>query len=108
MAILPGVSRSGTTIGLAMILGLRRRWAGEFSFLIGAPAMLGAAVLQFVDYADEAADAPWGPMLAGSLAAFAAGYVALRLLLAVVRRAKLHYFAYYCAGVAGAILLGWV
>ena len=111
LAILPGISRSGSTICLAMLLGLRRRWAAEFSFFIAAPAICGAALLKAKDtfdlYGGQLEGIPKGPILVGAVAALLSGYVALRLLLAAVRRAKLQYFCYYCwlAGIAVIALL---
>ena len=100
LAILPGLSRSGTTICVASFLGLRRQWAVEFSFLLAAPAILGAAIIQLKDTAelspDQLAGVPWGPILLGTLVSTVVGVVALRFLVAIVRRAKLHYFTVYC------------
>ena len=100
VAILPGVSRSGTTISLAMLLGIKREWAGEFSFLIAVPAICGAALLTAIKVVKES-HAPMdmifdGPLFAGTLAATISGFIALRCLMAAVRRAKFHYFCYYC------------
>ncbi|MCH8149997.1 MAG: undecaprenyl-diphosphate phosphatase [Planctomycetes bacterium] len=100
MAIMPGISRSGATICAALFLGLRRRWAAEFSFLIAVPAILGAVVLQlgdaFTRSAELGAGYGWGPVVLGSFISLIVGVFALRLLLGVVRSAKLHYFAVYC------------
>jgi undecaprenyl-diphosphatase len=99
-AILPGISRSGATICTASYLGLRRRWAAEFSFLIAVPAIAAATVLKLRDVAklppDQLDAITWGPIFVGSLVSLAVGVVALILLLSAVRRAKLHYFAPYC------------
>ncbi len=100
LAILPGISRSGATICTAVFLGLRRRWAGEFSFFIAVPAILGASVLKVADVFElspgEWAGLNWGPIVAGAVVSLAVGVLALGLLLNVIRRAKLHYFACYC------------
>ena len=110
LAILPGLSRSGATICMATLLGLRRRWAGEFSFLIATPAILGAAALKFRDTTmlpeSALAAVPWGPVIVGAGVSFLVGVVALKLLLGIVRRAKLHYFAFYCWILAACVLLG--
>ncbi len=99
-AILPGISRSGATISVAVFLGLRRRWAAEFSFLVAVPAILGATLVQLSDASRVAelpsASIPWGPILVGSLVSFLVGLVALKILLGVVRMRALHYFAPYC------------
>lgn len=100
LAIMPGISRSGTTIAVALMLGIRRKWAGQFSFFIAVPAICGAAVLKAKDIMEHSADAMTqvltGPLLAGTLAATITGYFALRILLTAVQRARLHYFSYYC------------
>ncbi len=99
LAIVPGLSRSGLTICAATMLGLRRRWAAEFSFLIAAPAILGATILELKDLfdvvpADELSDLA-GPLTVGGVVAFGVGLLALILLLRMVQRAKLHWFSYY-------------
>lgn len=109
VAILPGISRSGATICAAMIVGLRRRWAGEFSFFIATPAICGAAVLKAMDTFElsgpQSAALPTGPILLGAITALFSGYVALRLLLVVVHRAKLQHFCYYC-WLVGLVVVG--
>jgi undecaprenyl-diphosphatase len=100
-AILPGISRSGTTIAVGLFTGLRREWAGQFSFFIGIPAICGAAAMHAKDIAEEHGAAALkqmlsGPVIAGAVAATIVGIAALLLLLSALRRAKLHYFAYYC------------
>lgn len=100
LAILPGVSRSGATIGLGLILGLERTVAAEFSFLLAIPAILGATALAgweawqaraSYDYANLV-----GPYLLGTALAAIAGALAIRYLLKVLRRGRLTPFAYYC------------
>ena len=107
-AIMPGISRSGSTICVALFCGLRRRWAAEFSFLIAAPTILGAALLKLRDTmdlpAEELAAIHWPPLLVGSAFSLVVGVIALTLLLSAVRRAKLHYFSVYC-GLLGAAIL---
>lgn len=111
VAILPGISRSGATICVASYCGMRRRWAVEFSFLIAAPAILGGMFLKLRDTwslpADQLSGIAKGPLLLGTLVSFLVGIAALRLLVAAVRRAKLHYFAFYCWLLGAIVLLGW-
>ena len=108
LAILPGISRSGSTICAASYCGLRRRWAAEFSFFIAVPAILGATVLKLRDTMnlppDQLSAIPWGPVLLGGVISMVVGVVALKLLLGAVRRAKLHYFAVYCWLLGAAVL----
>ncbi|MCP4589949.1 MAG: undecaprenyl-diphosphate phosphatase [bacterium] len=100
IAIFPGVSRSGSTICVALLLGLKRRWAGEFSFFIAAPAIIGAAILETKDTLElpvgNLADISWGPLGLGALSAFISGVVALKILLGTVRAGRLQFFCYYC------------
>jgi len=97
LAIFPGASRSGFTIAAGLLLGLRRELAAEFSFLLAAPAILGALVLE----AQGLRSAPdtkamLGPLLLGSLLALITGILALYWLLHLLRRGRLRAFAYYC------------
>ncbi len=100
VAILPGVSRSGATICMATYFGLRRRWAAEFSFLLAFPAILGAFAVKSKDVLglspEQIAGIAWGPILLGGVMAWGVGVVAVIILVRVVRRARLHYFAPYC------------
>ncbi len=97
-AIMPGISRSGATICAAILLGLRRRWAVEFSFLIAIPAILGATVVQSIkDFAQiSSGSLPIGSVVIGSVAAALTGILALKLLIKISRTANLKYFAFYC------------
>ena len=97
-AILPGISRSGATICAAILIGLRRRWAVEFSFLIAIPAILGAVVVKFAENYSQigSAELPVSSLLVGAAAAFAVGIFALKLLIKTSRSANLKFFAFYC------------
>lgn len=109
LAILPGISRSGATICTACYLGWRRRWAAEFSFLIIIPPIVGGTMLELADALKTPASAetaaPWGPIIAGSVASLLVGVGSLALLLRVVRRAKLPYFAPYCWLLGASVIL---
>ncbi|MCH9021993.1 MAG: undecaprenyl-diphosphate phosphatase [Planctomycetes bacterium] len=96
MALWPGISRSGTTICIAVLLGLRRRWAVEFSFLIGIPAILAAALIKGTQAFQNGPSAiDWAPILVATVVSAAVGLVALGLLIWAVKKAKLKYFAIY-------------
>lgn len=110
VAILPGISRSGATISTALLLGIKREQAARFSFLMVLPPILGATALKLKDYVEATYGHPAageavagaqevGPLALtlGFIAAFVAGLVACRWMIALVRRAKLEYFALYCA-----------
>ena len=102
-AITPGISRSGTTIATALLLGADRGFAARFSFLLSIPAILGGFLLK-VDELEMSA-AAMTPLLVGMLVATVSGYIALKLLVGVVNRGNLSSFSWYCwviALVAGA------
>ncbi len=106
LAIFPGVSRSGATIAVALLLGVERETAARFSFLLAIPAVLGALVFELKDYQFGGAATGASAMLAGALVAAVTGIVALKLLLGVVRRGKISLFAYYCWGL-GLLAIGY-
>lgn len=93
VAILPGASRSGWTIAVALWLGLRPEAAARFSFLLSIPAILGALLLQVLD--GGASETPAGALAIGFVAAALVGLFALRWLVALVRRMELFRFAIY-------------
>lgn len=96
-AILPGISRSGSTIVTGMMLGLNREQAARFSFLLALPAILGASVIKFKDILSaETAQIPLLYLLIGAIAAFISGYLAIIWLLNLLKKGKLEWFAYYC------------
>ena len=95
-AITPGISRSGTTISLALFLGIPAKTAAEYSFLLSIPAILGAVALKVRDLGDTTI--ALHIVGAGVFAAFIVGYIALRLLLVVLNRGKFSRFSYYCIG----------
>jgi len=95
LALLPGVSRSGTTISSGIFRRIRPDVATRFSFFLGIPAIGGALVLEGKDVAALAPELRL-PLAIGVLVAFLTGLAAIALLLRVVRTGKLQYFAYYC------------
>ncbi len=104
LAIIPGVSRSGSTIAASLWLGLPRAEAARFSFLLSVPAIAGALVLNLLGGAAPEGTA-WIPLLIGAGVAFAAGLVAIRLTrLAVIQR---HFwkFAFYCLALGLIVLV---
>jgi len=103
VAITPGISRSGTTIAAALFLGLDRKLAARFSFLLSVPAILGALILHLRHGFGES---PLGlDLLAfGFLCAAVSGYLALRVLLKIVDRGRFGSFAYYLWPLGAAVL----
>ncbi len=98
VAVMPGISRSGATICVAILIGLRRRWAVEFSFLIAVPAIVGAAAVQTVKNIRHIDPANLSPLatITGFLIAAIVGIFALKLLIKTARNANLKFFALYC------------
>ncbi len=103
LAVVPGISRSGSTISAGMISGLRRDEAVTFSFLLSIPAIAGALTLELIRSPLGEVAAPVN--LVGFLSSFAVGLVAIRILIAVVRRRELHLFSYYCFALGVAVLV---
>lgn len=96
-AILPGVSRSGATIGGGVLRNLDRPAAARFSFLMSIPALLGAGVLAILDLVESGAlDAELPALTIGFVAAAISGYVCIRWLLGYLQRHSLYVFAVYC------------
>jgi undecaprenyl-diphosphatase len=93
-AITPGVSRSGVTITLGMLLGLEPDLAFRFSFLLSIPAILGALALETFHGGGNYPE--WQVVAMGFFSAFLVGLIALRILRSVVSKGKLFYFAPYC------------
>lgn len=98
IAITPGISRSGSTIAVALLLGLDREFAAKFSFLMSIPAILGAVILKFNDA--ETAGLDTTQLTVGSLTALITGYLALVALVKVVKIGKFQHFSWYCFAMA--------
>ena len=113
LAILPGVSRSGTSISAGRLFGLGPKAAAEFSFIMSIPVIAGAAVLEFVAADDRLAaggatdtfPVPIGPALAGTVVAAAVGWIALRTVVRLLERGAFWMFGPYCLAVGAAALL---
>jgi undecaprenyl-diphosphatase len=102
VAIVPGISRSGSTIGGGMLRGLERETAAVFAFLLSVPTLIGAFAVGAVTL--ENADATLTTIIVGFAVAFAVGLVSIEYLLKAVRSKKLWVFAVYCAIVGAAVV----
>lgn len=104
---LPGVSRSGSTIAGALFCGVNRKIAGDFSFIVSIPAILGAFILELKDLGEVSESIGAAPVIAGCAAAFAVGYISLTVLMKLIRKGKLQWFAAYLipAAILGFIFL---
>lgn len=106
IAVLPGLSRSGSTIATGLMLGEKKSNMAQFSFLMVIPPILGEALLDVLKMlkGESGAEIGWLPLTVGFLAAFISGCVACKWMIGIVKKGKLIYFAYYCA-IAGVISL---
>jgi len=107
LAIMPGISRSGSTIALGLFLGLNRELSARYSFMLAIPAILGAGILSLHGFAADP-NVDYKIALIGAAVSFVVGYFALVSLLHLVKKAKLYLFAPYCwaMGIA-ALFLVW-
>lgn len=104
---LPGISRSGSTIAGALFGGVNRSLAGEFSFIVSIPAILGAFILELKDLGEMSSSIGAAPIIAGCIASFAVGYFSLSVLMKIIKKGKLQWFAAYLipVGILGFIFL---
>lgn len=97
LAVIPGLSRSGTTISVGMLRGFDRSFAVRFSFLMSLPAILGANILEIKDAVDAGINMEELPMyIVGVVVAAVVGYFAIRLVKSLSDKGKFGKFAYYC------------
>ena len=122
VAIMPGLSRSGSTIAGGLATGLRRKRAADFAFMMSIPAILGSAAMELKDIADEATAASVSlteqftltieqmggvqPVLVGFATAAILGFLAIKFMLYMIRRMSLNWFALY-TGILGCIIMVW-
>lgn len=97
IAIIPGISRSGATIGVAMLLGISPEKAAKFSFLLAIPAIAGAGLLTAIDI-DPAlvSSLSSGTIIAAFFSSFLVGWAALTWLLKLISKGQFHWFGLYC------------
>lgn len=108
VAIIPGISRSGSTIGAAIAMGVSREEAARFSFLMALPVIFGATALEILELLEgaetSASTTPWGAYAVGGLVAFLSGCAACQWMIQLVKRTHLYVFAIYCL-IAGVLAL---
>lgn len=111
-AIMPGLSRSGSTISAALGVGLKRESAATFSFLLAIAAIAGAGVLEGIDVLKAVKDNAYQPsatplnMLIGAAVAFVVGLGSLWVLVRLLERGRLTVFAWYCIAL-GVVVIAW-
>ncbi|ALM21126.1 UDP-diphosphatase [Nonlabens sp. MIC269] len=99
IAMLPGISRSGATISTSVLLGNDRTKAARFSFLMVVPLIFGKIAKDLLGGKIEFQADQNLPLIAGFIAAFVTGWIACKWMIKLVKKAKLHYFSYYCFAV---------
>lgn len=104
-ALVPGISRSGSTISSGLALGLKREAAAAFSFLMAVPVIGGAVLLEAKDviFGDLIIGDPV-PLVVGGITAFVVGLLTLRWLVALIAKGRLYWFSYYCVAVGTATI----
>ena len=110
LAVLPGLSRSGTTIATGLILGNKKSRMAQFSFLMVIPPILGEALLDLVKAAKDGFDVAFAgltpsALIIGFLASFVSGVLACKWMIGIVQKGKLVYFAIYCL-IVGLVTIG--
>ena len=105
VAVIPGLSRSGTTIATGLLTGVKKDTVAQFSFLMVLVPVLGEAFLDVVggDFGSSAVGA--GALVAGFIAAFVSGLFACKVMIQLVKKAKLKWFALYCAAVGLVVII---
>jgi len=103
LALLPGISRSGSTIVCGIFLGLTRETAARYSFLLSIPAILGAIILEGHHFSAITKNEIL-PYTLGFITAAVTGFLALQMLYFMIKRARLRVFAYYCWLLSGSIM----
>ncbi|HYC55473.1 MAG TPA: undecaprenyl-diphosphate phosphatase [Candidatus Binatia bacterium] len=106
LALLPGVSRSGSTLFGALTIGLERNTAARFSFLLSIPAIVGALVLKAPAVLEMAREGEAAPLIVGPVAAAITGWLAIEVMMRAIRSGSLRGFSVYC-WTAGALVLVW-
>lgn len=108
VAILPGISRAGSTVGAGLMCGLRPQDAAKFSFFLAVPAIGGASLLELLDLLKhgESTAPEFLPMVAGMAVSYVVGVFSLRSLIRLLAADRLHWFAWYC-GTVGVLTIVW-
>ena len=95
IAIIPGISRSGMTISMALLLGLSPKKAAKFSFMLAIPAISGAGILTALD-TTNGFSLPYSILFGGLISSFLVGVLSLKILMKLLKDGKFHFFGVYC------------
>ena len=96
IAILPGISRSGSTISYAVLIGTKRIKAAEFSFLMVLPLIFGSMLKSLFEIESYSSNIDIIPLITGFISALITGIFACKWMIILVQKSKLKYFGYYC------------
>ena len=105
IAILPGISRSGSTISISVLLGIDKEKSARFSFLMVVPLILGKILKDIYSGEINFTNAESSPLLIGFVSSFIVGIIACKLMIKIVKQSKLKYFAYYCIIIGSSIII---
>ena len=104
VAVMPGISRSGSTTSAGLLMGVEKESSMRFAFLMSIPIVMGSAVLGVKDIITEPAAVEWAPVIAGMLSAGISGYFAVKFMLNFFKKRSLNIFAIY-VGILGILIL---
>ena len=104
-AAFPGTSRSGATIIGALLIGVSRKAASEFTFILAIPVMLGASLLKLMDFGLHLTGTEWAVLLSGMVSAFLVSVVVIKFLLGYIRKHDFKVFGWYRVGLGVVVLL---
>ena len=99
IAILPGISRSGSTIAIAVLVGVDREKAAKFSFLMVLPLIFGSVAKTFIDMEVNYENSNFLYMFLGFITAFFSGIIACKWMISLVKNSKLKFFGFYCISI---------
>lgn len=105
IAVLPGLSRSGSTISTGLMLGNSKNELARFSFLMVIVPIIGANFVEVISTETAAVNVVLFPLIIAFIAAFVSGYVACRWMINIVRKGKLGWFALYCLVVGLSLII---
>ena len=105
LALIPGTSRSGATIVGALIIGVSREVAAEFTFFLAIPAMFGASLLKLVKFGFHFTGAEFGLLILGCLVSFGLSVVAIKFLMGYIKKHDFKIFGYYRIILGGIIVV---
>ncbi len=108
VAIVPGLSRSGTVISSGCYLGVDRETNANFAFLMSIPVILGAALITGIDVVKEGISVDLVPLLFGMITAVVTGYIAIKVMLRVIKKANYKFFSLYLILIATASVISFV